>query len=172
MPADVDFDDNDLEETEQDTDLVKDLRRKLRSAGKRVKDYDTLAEQNKTLAEENRSFQMTGLLSSAGLSDLDDAQRETLTEWAVKQDTVDADALRARAVALKWAEPEVDLADEEIDKQERIAAANRGGGGASKEITLAEFNGWDMGRKRAFRKEHKDLFETLQRGESVRRPAA
>lgn len=172
MPDDDVITDDDLVETDQDTDLVRRLRRKLDGAGKRLKDFDTLAEQNKTLAEQNRVFQMTGLLSDAGLSDLGAEQRETLSEWALKQEQVDADALRARAVALKWAEPVEDPADREITEQERIANAQRGGGGAGKEITPTEAANWDQGQVRAFRTKHPDLFEALKRGDSVRRPAA
>lgn len=150
-----------VEEAEDDTELVRKLRSQLKGASRRARDRDTLA-------EENRTLKTSGLIAAAGLSDLDEVKRETLSEWAAKQTDINADGLHDRAVALGWAEAKPDPADAEIEEQRQIAAAVKGvTGGGKAEITPEQASEWDPKRQREFRTAHPAEWARLLKGETV-----
>lgn len=157
--------DDDLEalatEVEDDTELVRKLRRQLRQKAQKAKRADELE-------QENRTLRFGSLVSQADLSELNEDQRETLAEWASKQEQVDADVLRARAERLGWAEPKPDPAEEALDEQEAISQAASGARAKGDHvITPQDAAQWDTQKIREFRSQHPDAFKRLQRGEPV-----
>lgn len=159
--VDDDLEDDDLlNETDQDTDLVRRLRRQLKTASKKAKTADDLEAENRTLKGER-------LIAQAGLDNLTERQRQALLREV--GDEIDADKLRAAAVDLGWAEDQPDPAEQDVDEHTAISDAGRGAQGKGvTEITPAVVASWDMTRKRAFMKSHPDAWEALKRGETVR----
>lgn len=148
-------------ETDDDDDLVRKLRRIAKTAGKRSKDRDDLA-------AENQKLKLDGLIGSAEIGDLNEFQRETLAEWAGRQDSVTPEVIHERAVALGWAEAKPDPAADDLDAHDDIADATRGAPAkGAHQITPADAAGWGPQKLREFRTKHPDAFERLKAGETV-----
>lgn len=147
--------------TDDDTDLVRTLRGRLKAAGKRAKDRDDLA-------SENQKLKLSGLMQAAGLGDLNEHQRETLAEWAGRQADLTAEQIHERAVALGWAEAKPDPADDEIAEHDAITAATSGAPAkGAHQITPEDARSWTPDQLREFKRQHPGAFEKLKRGETV-----
>lgn len=156
---DIDEQDDELtRETADDSELVRNLRRQLKTANKRAKTADELEQENRALKGER-------LLDQAGLKDLTERQRKALLR---EVDELTPDALHAAAVDLGWAQPEDDPAEREIAEQKAIVDATRGAApkGAT-QITPAEAAAWSPDRRLEFRKQHPAEFKALQSGQTV-----
>lgn len=149
------------EEQDDDSDLVRTLRRQIKATTKHARDRDDLA-------SENQKLKLDGIVRDADLGALNEHQRETLADWAAKQSDVSPEALHERAVALGWAEAKPDPAAQEIETHGQIATAAAGASPkGGHEITPQDAAGWDPQKRREFLKQHPDAYKRLQAGETV-----
>lgn len=161
--SDAAFDEDDelLIDTDDDTDLVKKLR-------KRVKDGRGIRQERDTLKDENNGLRVENVLFKSGLNTLNEDQQKAVL--SVVSDDATVDTLKAAAVRLGFIQPDVDeQQNEEGQQQIANAAANQDtGANRADTITASDFNKWDMPRKQDFMKRHPDKFEALKRGETVK----
>lgn len=160
-------DDDELtRESDDDSELVRNLRRKLKDQGKRAKRADELEKENRTLKGE-QMLAKAGLTRNGEPMQLSDRQKQTLLREV--GDDVTPDALREAAVDLFSADRQADPVEEEIEKQNAISQAGRGADakGRAGEITPEQAAQWDPQRIREFRRAHPAEFEALKRGETV-----
>lgn len=153
--------DDDLEiDHPDDSDLLRTLRKQLRAANKKGKRVDELETKVRTLEGER-------LISTAGLGNLTDRQRQMLLREVGDEITVEK--LKEAAVELGWAEAEPDPGEQQIDEHTAISNAGRGAQGkGGSEISPETVSSWDEQRRRDFRKQHPAEWESLKRGETVR----
>lgn len=154
-------DDDDLDESA----LVKRLRAQIKALSKKAKQVDDLQ-------EKVSKFERRDLVKDAGI-ELDDDQAEAIfTKLERAGTTPTAEAVRELAVKFKWAEPPApDVPDEDLDAQDRIAAATTGAGAGQTGkdvITPADAADWPADKWARFRKQNPDAAEALKRGNEVR----
>lgn len=169
MPTDLDILEEHEElvaESDDDSELVKRLRGELRKTSKRAKDRDSLFEENTSLKTE-RLIDKASLTKDGEKVSLTERQRTSLLRELGPDAT--SDQVLEVAAEFGWADVPENPADSEIEAQERIASAQRGGGpGSAEGINAATFAGWDQQRQRAFLKKYPEHVDALKRGETVR----
>lgn len=147
-------------EREDDTPLIRKLRRDLKAAQRKGKRVDDLESKVRTL-------EGAQTLASAGLDKLTERQRQTLLREV--GDEVTTEKLREAAIELGWAEAEPDPAEADVDEHDAISRAGKGAQGkGSSEITPQAAASWDHQRRREFMKQHPAEWDALKKGETVR----
>lgn len=163
MPTDLDddFDLDDLDtEKPDDTDLVRDLRRQLRSKSKEVNRLKAVEEEASALKRE-KAFR--------------DAKIDGLTERQMKvlanehDGDMTPEALRQTAIELGFVnDEEGDQLANDLTEHEQIDSASSGSrapkGGV---ITPTMVREWGTDKILKFRAEFPDAFEQIKRGEEV-----
>lgn len=164
-----DHDDQDdlTAETDQDSELVRKLRRQLRDTRKEAK---RAADLEKELGD----FRKEKAVKDAGLSLTTAQVRALLRDHTEEGREMTAEALTATAVELGFVTPSTeDVPAEDLDTEQAITTAQATGRPANSAGLLApsDVAGWPVDKQMRFRKQHPDAFEALKRGEQVRVPA-
>ncbi len=160
MPDDQ-FDDDEHEEQQGDTDLVRTLRNQLREKSKRAKQADEL--EAKVTSYERREA-----LKEVGLTDLSPRKMKALEashegEWS-------PEGVRETAVELGFLTVEQpDETDEALEAHDRIGRATVGAGrpAAHGVITSDVYMAWPMHKRRDFQHQYPEHFKALERGDEV-----
>lgn len=162
MTDDAEFYDED-EQDEQPTGGQRESR-DIRQLRKKAKDYDLIASERDNAKRELEFYK-------AGIPDTPQAK------YFRKGYDGDLTAEAIRAAAAEVGLVEIETADdaelEEQDGLDRIAAASKGATPTSvASVTPATYADWPRDKRLAFRQRHPDLVGALERGESVKAPAA
>lgn len=160
LDDDDELDDDDLDGADDDTPLIKKLR----------KEKKQLERENKTLKKDQESHaeeRKQNALEAAGLAELSEKKRNAiLRDIEADGEEVTKESAKAAAIELGYAEDEN---DETEDAETRIDKATEGakGGKGAKKITPEDVNDWDDDKRKRFYLNHRDEWEAIKRGESV-----
>lgn len=158
MTDTIDFDEL-IEEHDEDTPLIKQLRQQLRDKARSDKAKD------EKLAE----YERKDTVRAAGLNHLTERQMKALL--AAHDGEFTSDALKTTAVELGFAEPDPDdqAREEEMAAQQRMAQATAGAGAAASagKITPVDAAGWSAEKWMRFAKQHPEHAEAIRRGQEV-----
>lgn len=151
-----------IEENDDDTPLIKQLRQQLRE---KSNDSKRVAELESKIAE----YEQKDAVRTAGLDKLNERQMKALI--AAHDGEFNSDALKATAIELGFAEP--DPADQERENemaaQQRIATATTGAKppAAAGTITPADAADWSAEKWMRFAKQNPEHAEALRRGQEI-----
>lgn len=153
----------DDEDDQNDSAVIKGLRKKAREGAQAIKERDELR-------SENQSLKARTYLNDAGLSGLKPSQQKAVL--ALVEGDPSVEALKEAAVELGFVEPDTSgAASEDAQRQMAGAAANAGtsgGGNVTDMVTPQDFGTWDMTRRVDFMDRHPEKFAALERGETIR----
>lgn len=150
-------------EQDGDDDLVKKLRKQLKSAGKELKDLRPLKGR---VAEIELDSSLSKAFDQEELKGLSPEQRADIARKA--GDDMSPDGLRKAAEYFRWVEPRSDPREDELEGHERVERAGTGAGGnAGAKLDADAVASWGMDKQLKFRKQHPDAWESIKRGDAV-----
>lgn len=153
--------DDDFEDDETESGVIRKLRRDNRVLAKRAKQADEFEAE---IAQSKREK----ALSAPDLAKLSDKQRQALAK--VHDGDFTAEALKQTAIDLGWLEDtEQNEIDDELDRSEKVTQASQTGKTARSTGVLKpeDTAGWSMERMLRLKDSNPEAFEALKRGESV-----